>query len=175
MYEAPPKAESTDDPQMQIKSLPSSELSSLHSEVDPSLLPISLGGEQEDKVRIIQDHQDDKLRIILGRFCAPVMKFQNREETPLGWWLHGKETQITKKRSARCFLINYELLTTAVSHCTMLLSIEIRERKIVKSKWMDFAHFSTKYDFLVSTLVKLQIFIPKNVKLTHNSTPDVMI
>merc|ERR1711934_1099692 len=27
----------------------SSELSSLHSEVDPSLLPISLGGEQEDK------------------------------------------------------------------------------------------------------------------------------
>ena len=38
---------------------------------------------------------------------------------------------------------------------------------------MDFAHFSTKYDFLVSTLVKLQIFIPKNVKLTHNSTPDV--
>ena len=121
----PQKAESTDDPQMQIKSLPSSELSSLHSEVDPSLLPISLGGEQEDKVRIIQDHQDDKLRIILGRFCAPVMKFQNREETPLGWWLHGKETQITKKRSARCFLINYELLTTAVSHCTMLLSIEI--------------------------------------------------
>ena len=52
----PQKAESTDDPQMQIKSLPSSELSSLHSEVDPSLLPISLGGEQEDKVRIVQDH-----------------------------------------------------------------------------------------------------------------------
>ena len=93
----------------------------------------------------------------------------------MGGGCTAKRLRLQRKDPPGVFLINYELLATAVSHCTMLLSIEIRERKIVKSKWMDFAHFSTKYDFLVSTLVKLQIFIPKNVKLTHNSTPDVMI
>ena len=31
--------------------------------------------------------------------------------------------------------------------CTMLLAIEIRERKNCKSKWLDFAHFSTNYYF----------------------------
>ena len=28
--------------------------------------------------------------------------------------------------------------------CTMGLSIDIGERKILKSKWLDFSHFSTK-------------------------------
>ena len=41
---------------------PSSELSSLHSEVHPSLLPTSLGGSQEDKVRVTKWH---KIKIFL--------------------------------------------------------------------------------------------------------------
>ena len=32
-------------------------------------------------------------------------------------------------------------------HCTMVLAIEIKERKICKSKWLDFTHFSTNYYF----------------------------
>ena len=31
--------------------------------------------------------------------------------------------------------------------CTMVLAIEIKERKICKSKWLDFTHFSTNYYF----------------------------
>ena len=37
---------------VKIVRLPSSDLSSLHSEVHPSLLPTSLGGSQDDKVGI---------------------------------------------------------------------------------------------------------------------------
>ena len=32
-------------------------------------------------------------------------------------------------------------------HCTMVLAIENKERKICKSKWLDFTHFSTNYYF----------------------------
>ena len=31
--------------------------------------------------------------------------------------------------------------------CTMVLAIENKERKICKSKWLDFTHFSTNYYF----------------------------
>ena len=34
-----------------------------------------------------------------------------------------------------------------LQHCTMGLSIEIGERNIFESKWLDFSHFSTKDEF----------------------------
>ena len=35
----------------------------------------------------------------------------------------------------------------ATYQCTMVLAIENKERKICKSKWLDFTHFSTNYYF----------------------------
>ena len=34
-----------------------------------------------------------------------------------------------------------------LAQCTMALAIEIKEKKICKSKWLDFTHFSTNYYF----------------------------
>ena len=34
-----------------------------------------------------------------------------------------------------------------ILQCTMVLAIENKERKICKSKWLDFTHFSTNYYF----------------------------
>ena len=34
-----------------------------------------------------------------------------------------------------------------MSQCTMALAIEIKERKICKSKWLDFTHFPANYYF----------------------------
>ena len=39
------------------------------------------------------------------------------------------------------------LLAGDWSQCTMVLAIENKERKICKSKWLDFTHFSTNYYF----------------------------
>ena len=50
------------------------------------------------------------------------------------------------KRSDMCNTWFY-CFTAVMLHCTMGLSIEIGERKILKSKWLDFSHFSTKDDY----------------------------
>ena len=41
-------------------------------------------------------------------------------------------------------------------------SLKLDRGIVVKSKWLDFAHFSAKYHFLVCTVVKLQVFGQKN-------------
>ena len=50
--------------------------------------------------------------------------------------------------------------TKAALHYAAIVSV--REQKIVKSKLLDFTHFSTKYYFLVCTGVKMHIFYQKN-------------
>ena len=41
-------------------------------------------------------------------------------------------------------------------------SLKLKRRKVVKSKWLEFVHFSTKYYLLVCTVVKMQVFSQKN-------------
>ena len=36
---------------------------------------------------------------------------------------------------------------TGVLDCTMLLQLQLESEKIIKSKWLDFTHFSTKCNF----------------------------
>ena len=81
---------------VKIVHLPSSELSSLHSEVHPSLLPTSLGGSQEDKV----DYTSPLSWVWTD---LKMIKWETgRGEPLLGWWRLGRETPITAKRFVRC-------------------------------------------------------------------------
>ena len=55
----------------------------------------------------------------------------------------GKAVAIPPDKEAEkkeMFKVNY-----GMTHCTMLLQLQLESEKFIKSKWLDFTRFSTKY------------------------------
>ena len=83
--------------------------------------------------------RDNSLEITCGRARC---QDRNSHASPPGSWCSREQTNNPMSRlpfSHLHILIEFQ--------CTMVLAIEIKERKICKSKWLDFTHFSTNYYF----------------------------